>query len=79
MTTHYESIGSAAALEDRRAGNSLAPLDEGAVLAHVGLDDGGREARAILSGEVAGYEGAEGVERASAEVLRGYRDEMAAV
>lgn len=76
MTRYYE-IGSALALADIRAGHSredLSDTDGADITAAAGLHEGEAEYLALMAGDVPGYEGAEGVERASAEVLRGYRD-----
>lgn len=76
--TRYEDIGSALALADIRAGHSredLSDTDGADITAAAGLHEGDAEYRAIHAGDVIGYEGAEGVERAAAEVLRGYRAE----
>lgn len=76
--TRYEDIGSALALADIRAGMSRADLADtnGAdITAAAGLHEGEAEYLALMAGDVPGYEGAEGVESACAEVIRGYRSE----
>ncbi len=77
MSTRYEEIGSSLALADIRAGFDPAESAQADVTAAAGLHEGDIEHAAILGGEVMGYEGPEGVERAQAEALRGYFAESA--
>ena len=51
---------------------------ESPMVAAAGLHEGDREALAIAAGDVPGYEGDEGIARAQAECVRGYRRELAA-
>lgn len=68
---HYREMGYEAAGDDLRAGSlpaTVDAIDEGAVLLHLGLDDGGAETRAILAtGD------ADDVTAARDAVLDGYR------
>ena len=74
-TTRYTEMGASLALADLRAGHPDADAADADITAAAGLHEGDAEYRAIHAGDVIGYEGAEGVERAAAEVLRGYRAE----
>ena len=87
IETRYADRGDSAAREDIRNGNAcpVEDIEERAVLAHLGLDDGGRDARAILrdAAERAALDGcpddgAEVLEAAHAAALRGYREAMEA-
>ena len=87
IETRYSDLGDSAAREDIRNGNTcpVEDVDDGAVLHHLGLDDGGREARAILHDAAERAErdgcpddGADALEAARAAALRGYREAMEA-
>lgn len=79
----YWEMGASAAAEDIEAGNrcDLAAIDEGVVLAHVGLECGGQTAEAIADQLRADGADADEIARtisAAAEaVLDAYRDAMA--
>ena len=89
IETRYSDRGDSAAREDIRNGNAcpVEDIDERAVLAHLGLDDGGREARSILRdaaerAERGGYaedgDGRAALALARLAALRGYREALAA-
>lgn len=72
----YAEKGYAAALEDLRGGAHPAAddIDEGGLWQHLGLDDGGREARILDGGEVPGWD----LDAARLAVVSGYREAMEA-
>jgi hypothetical protein len=87
IETYYADRGDSAAREDIRNGTAcpVEDIDDGMVLQHLGLDDGGREARGILRDAAERAErddcpddGAEVLETARAAALRGYREAMGA-
>lgn len=79
----YRQMGESAAVEDIDAGNrcDLAAIDEGAVLAHVGMEYGGQTAGAIADQLRADGADADEIARAVSAaadaVLDGYREAMA--
>ena len=75
MSTHYTRLGSSIALADRRAGHDPRAADDADITAAAGLHEGEADYRAIMRGEVVGYEGEEGVALAQAECIAGYREE----
>ena len=87
IETRYSARGDSAAREDIRSGNTcpITDIDEGMVLQHLGLDDGGEEARAILRdaaerAERGGYaedgDGRAALALARLAAMRGYRAAM---
>ena len=72
----YEERGDSAAADDIRAGNTADGIDDGMVLQHLGLDDGGAEDRMLR--EKHGDDGPAVVVLARDAVLRGYHARVAA-